>query len=600
MKTYRLMTIFTGLIMALLLGACGSGSGVSGETGDLELAITDAEEDFLAYQIELESITLNRRDGTQVDVLPLRTEVDFVQYQELSELFAVLSVPVGVYESITLGLDYSDANIVIQDEVGQSYIASVIDADGEAITKLNVELQFDREYPVVISPRRSARLTLDLDLAASNTIESFSPPLVSVEPFMLATAELDAEREHRVRGLLDGVDSDAQTVSLNVRPMRLRQGPFGSYTFAVNDQTHYEINGQEYNGEEGLSILAQIDMQTPLVAYGYNVAGDDLPYLASQVSVGTSVPWNNYDVLKGVVSKRLGNVLTIDGAVIEAAGVAGHFRQEVELEVSEDSIVSGYRLGDSDIANLSVGQRVLAMGEYLPEDDRFDAREGVVRMRLNSIVGEVVHASPLKVDLSHINRRPASIFDFSGTGMSTPDDADPDNYELETYSLDISNIASGEWLQARGYPSAFGVAPADFEVLSLINPDFSSHAAKLHVHWSEDAENALTIENDVINLDLDEARDKLHLVGVPASSALDLNVKVISGSTEAGVYALLGRGKGIHIYKDFGDFVRALADLLEEGYQAKHLTSGGLYESSDLSMTSKRMTVVLRAPSNTL
>tara|TARA_R110001592_G_scaffold65716_1_gene201704 strand:+ start:17108 stop:18919 length:1812 start_codon:yes stop_codon:yes gene_type:complete len=596
MKPLHYLGLVFGVSSMLFLSGCGSSGSDAVENGTLELAVTDAEEDFLSYQIELDAVTLNRKDGSKVDILPLSTEIDFVQYQELTELFAVMSVPSGRYESITLSLDYSNANIVIQDEAGVSYTASVVDSEGDAVTEFQVELKLDNDKPLVITPRKTSQLTLDLDLSASNTIESFDPALVSVEPFMLASVELDKVREHRVRGLLSSVNSADQQVTLDLRPMRLKQGKFGQFTFAVNTDTKYEIDGVEYSSETGLSTLASLSVSTPVVAFGINIKDDDLPYLASQVIAGTSVPWNNQDVLKGTITARSDNTLTIQGAVIEATGQAGHFRQSIEMSIGENSIVTGYRLGDADISNLSVGQEVLALGSYDQITSAFNARDGAVRMKLNRIVGEVVQQSPLAIDLSHINKRPVAIFDFAGTGSSELENADPSSYDINTSSLDLTGIETSEWLQVRGYPSAFGSAPNDFDALSIINPKFSSHAAKFMVKWDDDAEATLNTQNQVLNIDTTQARSKLHLVGVPGSIQLDMNVATISAEGETGIYAIQGHGKGINIYRDFSDFINALNSYIEQGFIPKHLTAGGHYSDNTDNLSAMKVTIFLSSP----
>lgn len=593
MKALHYFGLALGVSTLLTLTGCGSSDNSAEDSGTLELAVTDAEEDFLSYQIELDAVTLNRRDGTKVDILPLSTEIDFVQYQELTELFSVMSVPAGAYDSITLSLDYTNANIVIQDESGVSYTASAINSEGAAVTTFQVELKLDNDKPLVITPRRTSQLTLDLDLAASNTIESFDPPVVSVEPFMLATAEVDQEREHRVRGLISSVNTDDQRVTLDVRPMRLRHGEFGKFIFAVNSDTKYEINGVEYTSETGLSNLANLDINTPVVAFGVDIKNDDLPYLASQVIAGTSVPWNNNDVLKGTITSRADNTITIKGAVIEAAGQASHFRQSIELSVGENSIVTGYRLGDADISNLSIGQEILALGSYDNINSTFNATDGAIRMKLNRIVGEVVQQSPLIVDLSHINKRPVSLFNFAGTGTSELDNADPSHYDINTFSLDLSGIEASEWLQVRGYPTAFGSAPNDFDALSIINPQFNSHLARFMVKWEKEAEATLSTENQVLNIHAAQASSKLHLVGIPGSSQLEMNVATISAENETGLYAILGEGKGISLFREFDDFISAINSYLEQGFTPKHLIASGQYADSTDNLSANKVTLHL-------
>ncbi len=603
MNALRYVGLLFGVTSLLALSGCGSSSNPVEESGTLELAVTDAEEDFLSYKIDLDSVTLIRKDGSRVDILPVSTEIDFVQYQELSELFAVMSVPAGIYQSMVLGLDYTDANIVIQDEQGESYTASVVDSNGQAIQQMNVELSLDNDKPLVITPRKTAQLTLDLDLAASNTIESFNPPLVSVEPFMLAEAKLDLEREHRVRGLMSAVDSSQQTVTLKVRPMRLQEGEFGQFTFAVNNDTRYEINGVEYSAENGLSALASLSLSTPVVAYGVNLQDDDLPYIAHQVIAGSSVPWNNQDVLKGTITARSGNTLTLQGAVIESAGQSAHFRQTIHVSLSENSQVTGYRLGDADINQLSVGQEIIALGHYDATTTGFDATEGAVRMKINRIVGEVVQQSPLVVDLSHINRRPVDVFDFTGTGHTALDDADPDYYEIATRDLDLTAIETSEWLQVRGYPSAFGSSPADFDALSILNPEFSSHLTRLMIHWEENAEASITVENDTLQLVTTDARTKLHLRGIPGSTNLNMQVASISAAEANGVYAVYTKASGIHVFRDFSEFAVELNRLMTQGLNPVHLTAGGLYSDTSHNLSARKVTVFLSASlaaSNTL
>jgi len=587
-----------GLSGSLFLGACSDSSDTAAtdtENGELQLAITDAEEDFLTYQIELDAITLNRLDGSTVSILPLSSEIDFVQYQELSELFAVLSVPKGTYSSITLSLDYSDADIVIQNEAGESYQASAVNALGEALAEVEVELKLNDNELIHISSRKAAQLTLDLDLAASNTIESFEPAIVTVEPFMIGTTELDADREHRVRGLLKSVSESEQIITLNIRPMRLKQGEFGSFTFDVNSDTRYEVNGIELTGEAGLSAIAALSADAPVIAFGQADKASDQAYLATQVHAGSSVPWADSDVLKGIITQRVGNTLTIEGAVLELEGQAGHFSQMIDMQVSENSTVTGYRLGDADISNLSIGQSVLALGDFNADNNTFDAEDSNIRMKLNKITGQVEQTNPLQVDLSYINKRPVDVFDFSGTGSSEVENANPESYEIATSDLDLSTLEENEWVQVRGYPSTFGSAPMDFDALSIINPDFSSHAAKLHARWNSDSNQNISIANDILVLNTETMQSKLHLRGIPNSSALDLSVETVKGSAEQGRYAMLTRGAGIDIYREFSSFVSALNTALNKGLEVVHLTASGHYSGEQHDLSADVITVHLVA-----
>src|SRR3990167_1752826 len=298
MLPIRYLCLIFCFISSLFLSACGSSSddATTEETGLLALSLTDAEEDFLTYKVTLDSVSLIRRDGTQVELLPVETEVDFVQYRELSELFAVLSVPSGHYDEVRLNLDYTNAEVVIQNENGDPLTATLIDNDGDPVTTMSVELTLNDGETIHIRPRAIAQLSLDLDLAASNTIVTYEPPVVQVAPFIIGETVLDSQREHRVRGLLDSVDAATDSFVVDIRPMRVQRGPFGQLTVHVNDDTRYEINGVELDGDAGLAALAELPEDSPVVAFGAPSDEDDVRFLATKVNAGSSVPWADQDV----------------------------------------------------------------------------------------------------------------------------------------------------------------------------------------------------------------------------------------------------------------------------------------------------------------
>jgi hypothetical protein len=594
MQPIKYFLIFFSILVNLLLSGCGSGGDddtAATENGTLELAMTDAEEDFLTYRISVDSVSLKRLDGSLVELLPIQTEVDFVQYQELSELFAVLSVPSGHYESVVLDLDYSDAQVVVQDQDGNAQVASVVDVDGNPITSLSVELTLNDGETIHIRPRAIAQLTLDLDLSASNTIVSYAPAVVEVSPFLIGETFLDSEREHRVRGLLQSVDTTDATFALAIIPMRLRAGEFGTLNIHVNDSTAYEIDGVEYTGSAGLSALAALDARTPVVAFGAPSREEDVRFLATQVNAGSSVPWDGKDVLKGNITARSGNTLSIRGAIVETGAGAAHFRQDVTLDIDDSTLISGYRLGDADVNSLSIGQQIIALGAFDNINSSFDVSTGGIQMKVNRLVGQVVQASPLVLDLSLINRRRVEHFDFTGTGVDALSDADPESYEIDTSTLDLSNLDLNEWILVRGYPTAFGSAPMDFDATTLIDPDFSARSARFDARWSVATQTGVSVDNGQLLIDDTLARARLHLREIPANLVEQLSVERVHSGDNSGRFAIkAGRG-GIHLYRDFDSFASELGALLEQGYRVHYLGSAGHYDGDNAALDAEVVTV---------
>ena len=137
--------------------------------------------------------------------------------------------------------------VVVQEPDGNLHDALVRDEAGNPFGSLDVRLELTETDQIVIRPGVPAAFSLDFDLDASNEIDfSAAPPIVTVRPFLLAAAELEADRAHRLRGLLDGVDEAEGVVTIDMRPFRHRRGNFGSMSFAVTPakQPLYDANAE--------------------------------------------------------------------------------------------------------------------------------------------------------------------------------------------------------------------------------------------------------------------------------------------------------------------------------------------------------------------
>src|SRR5688572_8038821 len=108
-----LPALFVALL--LLLSACGEGGGAiltppdddddpptadCTETGcgEVRIALTDANGDFLSYTVDVVSIRLERSNGDTVQALPERQRVDFAELLDVSEFVTVTDIPAGTYE----------------------------------------------------------------------------------------------------------------------------------------------------------------------------------------------------------------------------------------------------------------------------------------------------------------------------------------------------------------------------------------------------------------------------------------------------------------------------------------------------------------------
>lgn len=569
-----------------------AGSGGEEDTGQVVLALTDAEGDFASYTVSVTSIVLERVDGTVVETLPMSTEVDFAELTEVTELLTIATVPTGRYRQATLRLDYTDASVIVQDEMGDLHEADVQDESGDPISTLEVELELMDSDAIVIRPGVPAAFSLDFDLDASNEIDlSTTPPVVTVQPFLLASAELETDRSHRLRGVLSEVDETAETVTLNVRPFRHRRGEFGSLSFAVNDATLYEVDGVTYEGGDGLAVLnelTQIDSEVPVVAGGMIETGS---MTAETVLAGSSVPWTEHDVARGSVVARSADSLTLSGVVVEYADGRVARREQLTLLLGDETVVTALGLANDSLSkdSLSVGQRVTAFGS-LTGDTTLQLADGHVRMNISQLTADVVATDEMVLDLHFLNARRPAAFDFSGTGVDGGQDADPSAYEVDTAGLALESVVEGDLVRVRGHVNGFGEAPADFLALSVFDLAIDNRGAALAATWEEPRDPTTGISSDRIGVDLTFARSVLKVRGVPLDATNPLEgVDLVAPESGRGIYAVVLRSgdssprREIHLYRSFADLADEVLRQLQEGNGLNFMSVHGRYVASEAS-----------------
>lgn len=603
-----LATILFSLIL-FTQGCGGGGSSVPqpdpvtpvGE-GQISIVFTDAEEDFVTYAVDVTSLLLEKSNGVTVETVPLSTRIDFTELTDVSEFLTIATVPEGIYESVLLTMDFTTADIVVQDADGNGVNADVVDEDGNPIGVLQVRLKLTTSDVIRISPNVPAAFSLDFDLDASNEIDlTTTPPIVTVQPFLLATPELDRDREHRVRGVLASVDETDSTVTLKVRPFRHRDGDFGRLTFSVNEDTQYEVDGSGYTGSLGLSAMGMLAENTPVIAQGEIT---DSGLLAKTVLAGSSVPWSDSDVIRGIVTARSGDVLILQGARVEFSDGRDVFRGSHSVIVGENTTVSalGVDTADLNLDSISVGQRVIVFGEVL-DDETFDASEGRVRMTMNQLTAKVVDADPLAVDLFYLNGRRPQLFDFSGTGVNAAEDADPDYYQIDTLTLGLGGIENGDLVRVYGLINDFGMAAPDYNARTVVDVETDARAASLHVGWEGGAAMPfITLSNDRIDLDLSEARVVLKLRGVSIdiNNPIEMLALVAPGPDSRSVYAVKVRGTDeIRLFRSFADLVDELNAQLDAGNWLHRIGAHGGYNSTTGELTTGRASFEFGVPTAT-
>ena len=627
--TRKVSSWMTVLLSVVILAACGGGAattttqdnnatavcnpddpGTLDECGTVMVALTDADGDFLNYTVDVLSLKLETANGRVVETLPRRTRVNFSDYVDLTELVTVATIPPATYVSGTISLDYSDAEIFVEAD-GASTAAVVKNLRGETVTQTELRIELSNRDRLIVTRGRPAFLQLDFDLDASHSVDISAVPAEAVsEQFILAEVAPVDEKDIRVRGPLVSVSADEMAYTVAIRPFHDRDGEFGRVKVYVTDETEFEVDEATFVGTAGLDALAAAGPGTPTVAQG-TFTVDDRTFTANIVLAGTSVPGLDRDAVIGNVIKREGNFLTIRGATIVPSDRRVHFHDDVVVEVGDDTKVfkDGDRTSDLTIQAISIGQRVTIRGNQpAPTTDAlapqilFDATQGSVRMHVTRLSGLVNTVVPGETDITlhAIDRRRVQIFDFSGTGQTQDQDADPENYAVATGNLTLADFSAGKPIVARGFPTAFGWAPPDFIGRTVI--DYTDVRSALGVGWGT-AGTALPfteVTSDYLVLDNDNtAIDERHYIKqgpvLIDLTLLDSDTRIVPRET-ARLAFYIKSADSLRMYSDFADFANDLSASLLAGQTARSMHAHGKYDAGANEFAAYKLGVHLLEP----
>ena len=635
-KTSTIWMSVALLFLTFSLSACGGGAATvdavqtpvagtcipsdpatASECGTLLVGLTDADGDFLSYAVNVTGLTLEKADGAVVNVLPNRTRIDFSQYVDLTELISAAIVPPGVYVAGTIDLDYSDADVMVEAD-GMAKEATVIDADGNALTQTSLKIQLSDRDRLIVTRARTALLTLDFDLDASHMVDIVpTPALATAEPFIVAELDPLDTKDFRVRGRFIDANVDEMYYVVALRPFYDIANDFGRMQVNVTDATDFEVDGTMYNGAEGLRALEAAGPNTLTVAQGsLNVAARE--YTANTVLAGSSVPGNGLDAVKGSVISRLGDELVVRGGTVILSDASSttrtFFRDDVTVTVGPDTIV--YKTLDTDrpvgapvrlLDNnaISIGQAVTIRGTVDANDEQgvhIDATQGAVLMHITHLSGMVNTILPgqADIDLHAIDRRRIDVFDFTGTGMTPDTDADPENYEVSTGNLLMDAEAAGQPVVVYGYPNEFGAAPPDFEGRTIV--DFADVRSAVGVGWGAEGTTAPFLMMDGSGLLLDNQNPDIdqrhHIKQGPVVidlTLLDSDTLIVPRESGRMLFTVKTTDS-LQLYADFDDFVTALTIELNGVNAARSMFARGHYNADTNVFTAYKVFVYILEP----
>ncbi|MGH8378563.1 MAG: DUF4382 domain-containing protein, partial [Gammaproteobacteria bacterium] len=614
------------LCLGSVLTGCGSGGGTSTASaqptncaqpmpqdaqGCVYVGITDAPGDFLTYTVNVTSLSLTRADGVTVQMLPQSTSVDFAQYNNLTEFLTGVSMPPGQYVSGSITLDYSSANIEVQDANGNAVQVTPVDQNGNPITgQLTLSINLDTNSGALhVAPGIPRLLDVDFNLDASNIV-NLNNNTVMVQPFLDAEVNPNLNNLIRMRGPLASVNIANSSYVVGLAPFWTAGNgsghPYGQMTIYTTGNTVYEVNQVGYVGSAGLAALQAAGPTTATVARGtFDFSTNQ--YVATEVDAGSSAPGGTLDAARGVVIGVSGATVTLRGATIIRSDQSVIFRDDVAVTVGANTKVheEGDPTGTFAINDISVGQRALVLGTVTNPSATalaMDATGGLVRLEYTRVdavfLGPDSTGTGMLVNVQSFEGRPmyntitgqsTNLFNFTGTNSN------PADYDIDLNGLSGSSFTANDPVVSYGFVTPFGSAPPDFSAISVA--DFATAHAYLRAYWGTAGTSQAFSSIDptsgiVLNLSSNPVFDQLRRGGVETDLTTLPAAPTIIGNPAGGGFAIR-QGGTVTVHVTFAGFVTDLTSRLNAGGTVVGFYGKGGFNSSSNTYTANKLAVVM-------
>jgi hypothetical protein len=492
-------------------------------------------------------------------------------------------------------------------------VLTPVGTNGQPLSQVTLTLDLDPSNPFRIAAKQTARLALDLDLAASNAV-NLTAKTVTVTPMISASALSIDTKQVRIRGPLVRADTTNLFFTMGVTPFGGLVSGLGQLAVEPSDATTYEVDGNASTGTTGLTQLAGLAANSFTVAFGTlnttttattttttALASTNVSFAATQVLAGSSVQGSGLDRVSGIVSARSGNTLTIeDGTLIANDGSNTFLPATTVVNVGANTQVTVFGQGTIDLHSpqeISIGSAIDVFGTASASSAgavTLDASAGRVRMDSSTAAGLVTvqGSASLSLGLVSLGGRAISAFDFVGSG------ADPAQYSVATEALDLTNAIVGAPVVISGLPSSFGVTSPNFTATTLLDP--TTIQALMVIDWgSGTAAPFTTFDSSAITLDVRNTsigtRHEI-LLGAQAINLVGLGSDpVITPNTTNSSNFAIGHSASaiVETFNTYADFITQLQAELNGSALATEMTSVGQYTASTFAFSATGITIIL-------
>lgn len=604
-----------GFAAALAAALAGCSTNTKVYNGTPVVTVTaQAAGDFSTYVVGISLYSMTRSDGYVAYPAGYTYEefADLTQRVDVSELLNAVGVPDGSYTSLVIGIDYSVPIVYLK---GQSTAATVKDTSGATNPGiLYVTVKLDPAHPLVVNLNQSTPLSLDFDLAASNSINA-STNTVTVKPFVEASTPSVDTQPVRARGLFVAADTGQSNFVEDLRPFEDNvYSTVGALTVGTTASTYFNINGAVSTGASGLAALQKIAPNTPVVAYGTltgsppGSAQSITPAMtATEVYAGTVVSNGQYEHVRGIVTAVSSSSLTVANATYLyyegycQSNLCFTYYPTATVSISPTGTLvteDGTPATGLSTQSISVGSQIDAIGLGTTSSGALtlNATQAAVRLQSTPIWGTLDTGAAGSATLNLLSMGttglPPSDFNFAGTGTASANDAAAASYVVNTGTIDETGTAAGTLLRVDGFPAAFGSAPPDFNA-TAVTPA-TSEPADLIVEWSGGSGStaALTAPYNATSLalDLTNATTAEVVTGPQVTSITGTPTIAISTATQ---FAVGNTTNGISVFSTPSAFASELTNVLVGSTAVFRVVAVGSYDATTNTFTASRVDVAL-------
>jgi hypothetical protein len=598
-----------------LLASCSGNTNIS--YGTAVVTLSDVSGGFTSYIVNIDAITLTRSDGIVVAVLGTQETVDLVKVGDLTELVEAPAVPAGTYTTLTLTLDYTAqiAGIITVDVNGVPTDAAAKDPIGNPMSVSTLTVTFDPKNQLVITAGTSTRLAIDVNLAASNSVDlSTSPPTVTVRPFVTATVAPVDQTVMRARGIFVIAQPSSSDYIVNMRPFNDLVSALGALTVNTTSSTYFNINGVVYSGAAGLTAMQSLLISTPIAAYGTlgSLSTITPSFNATAVYAGTSLEDPLADFLTGTVSAVSGDTLTLHGvSYVPRIGLPTLriFYADIPVTVGPATIMSEDGVAASGLStqSVSVGQRITVSGQATEDttalltslDATGQAPKGQVRLQPTPVWGTLNSGASgsMSLDVLSLGDFAPSALTFTGTGTNSANDAVATSYAVDTPGIDESTTPATTLLEAVGFVTPFGSAPPDFTASAVTAGTATPQT--LVVEWNGGAASPFSSASSAgLVVDLSNANlsstVRYIATGPTTTDLTTLPASPTIAFAAGGALTLaVGNNLGIDVFNDPSGFATQLSTSLNGTNLVYRLVCVGQYSSATNTFTATQVAVNL-------